>query len=133
MAIHKKIRQARHVKGWTQEEVAEKLEITVNAYGAIERGETHPTIPKLKKMCEVLEVKLSELIDCEETRTVNIAFKKNSGKHQNFRYIIGICSPEYLNLQNELEKQELIIEMQQKEIEYLKKINDLLEAEKLKS
>lgn len=131
MTIHKKIRQARHVKGGTQEEVAEKLEITVNAYGAMERGESHPTIPKLKKMCEVLEVELSELIDCEETQVVNIAYKK-SGKHHNYRYTIGICSPEHLNLQSELEKQELIIEMQQKEIEYLKKINEL-QAEKLKS
>jgi transcriptional regulator with XRE-family HTH domain len=132
MTIHKKIRQARHVKGWTQEEVAEKLEITANAYGAIERGETHPTIPKLKKMCEVLEVELSELIDCEESRVVNITFEKNLGKHQNFRYIIGICSPEHLSLLSELEKQELIIEMQKKEIEYLKKINEL-QAENLKS
>jgi transcriptional regulator with XRE-family HTH domain len=118
MTIHKKIKQARHVKGWTQEEIAEKLKITANAYGAIERGETQPTIPKLKKMCEVLEVELSELIDCEETQVINVSYRK-SGKHHH--YNISTCSPEYLQLQGEVEKQQLIIEMREKEIEMQQK------------
>ena len=126
MSIHKKIKQARNVKGWTQEEVAEKLNITANAYGAIERGESHPTIPKLQKMCEVFEIELSELLESEETQVVNIAFKKNSGKHQSFRYIIGICSPEYLNLQSELEKQELMLEMKDKELAMQQRENENL-------
>ena len=135
MSIHKKIKQARNVKGWTQEEIAEKLNITANAYGAIERGESHPTIPKLQKLCEVFEIELSELLESEETQLVNIAYK-NSGKHHHYRYSITACSPEYLELQTELEKQRLTIEFQAKEIENLKvqieqlqKINSLLEKE----
>jgi transcriptional regulator with XRE-family HTH domain len=143
MSIHKKIKQARIVKGWTQEEVAEKLNITTNAYGAIERGESHPTIPKLQKLCDVFEIELSELLESEETQIIHIAYKKAYKNNSHHHYNIGKCSQEYLELQTELEKQLLIVElkdkelaMQQREIQnlqeqvlQLKEINTLLKKE----
>ncbi len=38
MSVHDKIRTIRREKGLTQEELAEKLEMSVNGYGDIERG-----------------------------------------------------------------------------------------------
>ena len=40
MVVHEKIKFFRQAKNWTQEEVAEKLGLSPNGYGSIERGET---------------------------------------------------------------------------------------------
>ncbi len=40
MHIHEKIRFLRQQKGWSQEKMAEKLDMTSNGYAKIERGET---------------------------------------------------------------------------------------------
>jgi transcriptional regulator with XRE-family HTH domain len=38
MSVHEKIRFVRLAKGWTQEYLAEKLDMSVNGYGDLERG-----------------------------------------------------------------------------------------------
>jgi transcriptional regulator with XRE-family HTH domain len=44
MKVHDKIRSIRQSKGWTQEDMAEKLYMSVNGYANIERGETDALI-----------------------------------------------------------------------------------------
>jgi len=50
MKLHEKIRLIRQAKGWSQREVAKKLHISLNAYGHIERGETHPNSIRLEQI-----------------------------------------------------------------------------------
>lgn len=40
MQVHKKIRVLREINHWIQEEMAEKLEISVNGYLKIESGQS---------------------------------------------------------------------------------------------
>lgn len=40
MSVHEKIKRVRQANGWTQEYLAEKLEMSVNGYGDIERGDS---------------------------------------------------------------------------------------------
>jgi transcriptional regulator with XRE-family HTH domain len=47
MKVHEKIRNLREAKNWSQEEMAAKLNMSVNGYSKIERGETKAYIPKL--------------------------------------------------------------------------------------
>ena len=64
MPVHEKIRLVRQAKGLTQEEVANKLEMSVNGYGDIERGETDVNLSRLEQLANLFEIKLSELFGC---------------------------------------------------------------------
>jgi len=122
MSVNEKIRLIREAKGLTQEEAAEKLKMSVNGYGDIERGVSDIKTSKLEKIAEMLEIKLSELFELNEKGVSNIAYKQ-------------IKNNLYFNSSAvELEKQQLIIELkdkelalQQREIELLKKKNEQLE------
>lgn len=60
--IGNKIRRLREHKGFSQEEMAEKLQISRSAYSRIESGETNSWINHINKLCESLEVKPEELL-----------------------------------------------------------------------
>ena len=115
MSVHEKIRLVRQAKGFTQEEVAEKLGMSPNAYGDIERGDSDPKLSKLQKIAETLEMNLSDLLDLTDKTVLNVNFNKQ-GKHYNV----------YMSSNAELEKQKLISEFKDKELEmYRQKIADL--------
>ena len=59
MSVNEKIRFVREAKGLTQEQVAEKLEISRNSYGDIERGDSDVKLSKLEKIAELFEMQLS--------------------------------------------------------------------------
>lgn len=48
MEYNKKIRVLREIRQWSQEDMAEKLNMSVNGYAKIERGETKLTLNKLE-------------------------------------------------------------------------------------
>jgi transcriptional regulator with XRE-family HTH domain len=47
MAIGTNIKKLREYRNFTQEHIAEKLDISQNAYSKIERGETSPTFERI--------------------------------------------------------------------------------------
>jgi len=59
--IGKRIRALREVKGFSQEEMAEKLHISQSAYSRIETGETNGWVHLIEKLCEELDIKPDEL------------------------------------------------------------------------
>jgi transcriptional regulator with XRE-family HTH domain len=102
MSVNDKIRLIREAKGLTQEQIAEKLKMSANAYGNIERGDNDPKLSKLQKIAEILEIPLADLVDLSEQGSLTINFNKD-GKHQNI----------YLGSSNtELEKQLLVNQLQ---------------------
>jgi transcriptional regulator with XRE-family HTH domain len=122
MSVNDKIRLIREAKGLTQEQVAEKMEMSPNAYGNIERGDNDPKLSKLQKIAEIFEIELSELISLSEKEnlTINFSNYQENGKFTKSKVYISSSN-------SELEKQQLIIElkdkelaMQQREIENLK-------------
>lgn len=48
MQVYEKIKNLRKLKGWSQEEIAHKLDMTASGYGSIERGETDVKLSRLK-------------------------------------------------------------------------------------
>ena len=62
MKIQEKIRSMRESKNWSQEEMATKLNMSVNGYSKIERGETNPKISKLKRIAQELDIDVLELM-----------------------------------------------------------------------
>jgi transcriptional regulator with XRE-family HTH domain len=51
--IGKKIRQFRHDKGWSQEDVAKRLNISIPAFSKIETGITDVNFTRLEQIAEV--------------------------------------------------------------------------------
>ncbi len=127
MEIHEKIRFIRLFKGWSQEEMAGKLEISVNAYAKIERGETDINLSRLKQVAAVLHTELSELFNLSEKSVVHLAGQNyihlNLNLNGEIHYQVPELKPE---LKHELEKSQLMNKQLEQENMLLKQqINDL--------
>ena len=61
-SIGKKIRKYRKERGMTQEELAEKLDLSINYVGALERAEKNLTVTNLINIANVLGVGITELL-----------------------------------------------------------------------
>jgi transcriptional regulator with XRE-family HTH domain len=136
MPVHEKIKFIRQLKGWSQDEVAEKLAMSANGYGNIERGETDVNLSRLEQIAAVFGIELSDLIALNEKNVFYLAGTHNTGQHNQHHCTIAAGSPEYLQLQAELDKQLLVNELKDKElalkaqeIAHLQKIIALLEPQ----
>jgi len=65
--IGKRIRQERRRLKLTQEELAERADISANFLGHIERGTKRPTLNTLTKIADVLQVSMGTLFVSETT------------------------------------------------------------------
>ena len=132
MSVHENIRAARRTKGLTQEEVAEKLDMSVNGYGDIERGLCDIKLTRLQQIAELFDVELAEFFEDGSKNTLNLMVMHSTGTLHH-HCVINSMSPEFSELKIELEKQRLIcshqhreIELQNQEINYLKELNQML-------
>jgi transcriptional regulator with XRE-family HTH domain len=123
MSVNEKIRLIREAKGLTQEEAAEKLKMSVNGYGDIERGVTDIKVSKLESIAGMLEIKLSELFELNEKSNFNVNFCKQ--KQNKFYINSSAAELEKQLLINELKDKELT--MKDKEIAYLNKMLEMSE------
>lgn len=62
VAFGKRVKQLRQLRELTQQEFAEKANISISFLGNIERGNKSPTVETLQKMADALDVTLSELM-----------------------------------------------------------------------
>lgn len=122
MKVHERIRLFRQTNDWTQEYIAEQLGMSSNGYGCIERGETDITLSRLEKIAEIFKVDLVELLGISQ----NIKQIADNQSSYNYFNINGKLSLEQLQCKYELEKQQLIIEQKDKEIDYLKQMIELM-------
>ena len=65
MKVHEKIRLIRESKNWSQEDMAEKLKMSVNGYAKIERGETKAYNSYLEHIAEVVGRRVNGINACE--------------------------------------------------------------------
>ncbi len=121
MKLHEKIKQARKQKDWSQQETAKKINMSLNAYGCLERGETHPTLRRLEQLAQVFETDLVELVRDDDRNFFNFGGTYSNHSQQN--WFSNSPSEQLSQLQHELEKMRLMTQQQAKEIEYLKQQN----------
>ncbi|KQL51400.1 XRE family transcriptional regulator [Heyndrickxia shackletonii] len=62
----RRIRAFRKLKGYTQEELAKNLKVSVSILGEIERGSRLPTDSFLNDVAGLLEIKVDELTPPED-------------------------------------------------------------------
>lgn len=61
--IGRNIKKYREKKVWTQEDLAEKVDIHVSYVGQIERGLRYPSLKVLFKIADVLSIKVHKLLE----------------------------------------------------------------------
>lgn len=68
---HTKIKNIRELKNYTQEYIANKLNLSIRAYSKIETGETQLTINRLNEISDILEVDPIELLGFDHQQVFN--------------------------------------------------------------
>ena len=58
-----KLKVLRSLKGLSQDDIANKLDIDKSYYSKVERGLTNPTLLYLKNLAEILDTQLEELVN----------------------------------------------------------------------
>jgi transcriptional regulator with XRE-family HTH domain len=61
-ALGKKIRLLRHQKGWSQEDVAKKLDISIPAFSKIETGITDINLSRLEQISTLFDMTVVQLL-----------------------------------------------------------------------
>ncbi|TGO02492.1 hypothetical protein PN36_24200 [Candidatus Thiomargarita nelsonii] len=120
MEIYEKLKLIRSSKSWTQEDVANKLGISPQAYAKIERGKTDVHFSRLQQIADVMEIDLSKLLGLDEKNILNLTCDHNKQCIDNNWHVNSTEPTEY---KHELEKAHLIIEQQKKENAMLKQQN----------
>ena len=75
MSVNEKIRKIREAKDWSQEQMAEKLNMSLNGYAKIERGESKIYLDKLEQIAQVFDIDVIELMQSDGK---NICFQIES-------------------------------------------------------
>lgn len=81
-SVGKNIRTIRHQRGWSQEDVANRLGISIPAFSKIETGVTDINLSRLEQIANIYEVNVVNLLalDAEDTEpqvsNLTIAQKK---------------------------------------------------------
>lgn len=64
--LGKKIRLLRHQKGWSQEDVAKRLDISIPAFSKIETGITDVNLSRLNQISKLFELSLVQLLSASD-------------------------------------------------------------------
>ncbi len=127
MQYFEKIKLFRHLKGWSQEDVAEQLAMSVGGYGAIERGATDVQLSRLNQIAELFGIELAELLNTENN-TIHANHSNTSINNFGYQHHWHIhTGDEISELKHQLEISELKNKESEKEVAYLKQMLELMD------
>lgn len=138
MKINEKIRLLRESREWSQEDMANKLNMSTKGYAKIERGETRSNLPRLEQISEALGVDFLDLLAFGEDKQIyiNSSDIKTDIQHSNISILNGNIEIDRLNTllahkeetilyQNKIIAQkEEMLEMQKRELALLRQLLD---------
>lgn len=112
MQIGNKIKKIRELKNYTQEYMAQSLNLSVNGYGKIERDEVDITLNRLHDIAKILGIDVFQILDFDEKKIFNITHNHNNNA-------VGI-------IQSDEGYKTLIFHLQEENRELRSQINRLL-------
>lgn len=92
-SIGKRIRSYREERGFSQEELAEKLHISRSTYQRIENGETNSWINHIENICSSLNVELDDILKPEE----GFVQVNNNNEQTNDNHASGMIQNQTIN------------------------------------
>lgn len=113
MKINEKIRIFREMNALTQEEMANQLQLSLNGYANIERGETKLSVERLEQIANIFGVDVTDLMAYGEHHTI-----LNNHSTHNWN-IIGSASEALL--ETEIDKLRVTIDCKDEIIDHLKR------------
>lgn len=126
MGMHDKIRLMREVRQWSQEEMANKMNMSLSGYAKIERGETKLHYDKLVQIAQIFNMNLSDLVDSDR----GIFFSMNDNGDNNSLTYYSSSEATLIELEKlrlSLSHKDELLAQKEQEIQSLKKIISLLE------
>ncbi|WP_295703173.1 helix-turn-helix domain-containing protein [Haemophilus sputorum] len=130
MSVNEKIRKFREAKDWSQEQMAEKLNMSLNGYAKIERGESKIYLDKLEQIAQVFDIDVIELMQSDGK---NICFQIESplgSVYQGGGETQMLIEIERLKLElsHAREKESLLTKMLDQKDSEIQALKDLLKA-----
>jgi transcriptional regulator with XRE-family HTH domain len=97
-----RIRAQRVLRGLSQQNMADELNLTLAGYSKIERGDTELTLTRLRQIATVLNIKVSVLVREEEELNENAALSEGRTAYQTLPMELLRMSNDINALQREL-------------------------------
>lgn len=85
--IGSRIKQARLAKNYTQEDLAEQVDISVAFLSRVERGHSHINLKRLNQICKLLDITEGYVLNGASSNSENYLEKE-------FAELLKNCSPE---------------------------------------
>lgn len=129
-ALNDKIRMLREMKSWSQEQMAERVDMSKNGYAKVERGETRLTVEALDKIAQAFDMDMTELININDKGLVYLFSENHNGTHYG-NYYQGNESvlAENEKLQLSLKHKDELLDQKDMLIETLQRENALLRSQ----
>ena len=94
--IGEKIRFFRKSRGFSQEEMAHELDISLTAYSKIERNITDINYSRLSQICKIFKISIIELLSADKN------FVSEKEEIQNLKALLGDKNKEIIQLQKQI-------------------------------
>lgn len=131
MSVNDKIRTIRETRNWSQEDMAEKMNMSKNGYAKIERGETKFNLHKLEQIANIFNIDVLELIKNDDKNVLFFMNDHNTnyyGSNENLTSEIDLLKLTISHKDELLKQRDLVIEQKDSEISALKEIISLLKS-----
>lgn len=131
MSVNEKIRTIRETRNWSQEDMAEKMNMSKNGYAKIERGETKLNLHKLEQIANIFNIDVLELIKNDDKNVLFFMNDHNTnyyGSNENLTPEIDRLKLTISHKDELLKQRDLVIEQKDSEILALKEIISLLKS-----
>jgi len=125
MEINEKIRMLREFNHFSQEEMAEKLNISTTGYAKIERGERGLNFAKLKKIAAVFDIEVADLVSINYKSAIYL-INENSRYQNNNNYNLDEMIHEIDKLKLQLTHKNELILQKDNEIKMLQNVIETL-------
>jgi transcriptional regulator with XRE-family HTH domain len=95
-SLGEKIRYFRKLRGFSQEELAHELDISLTAYSKIERNITDINYSRLNQLCKILKITIIELLSADKN------FESSKDEIQNLKSHLADKNKEIIQLQKQI-------------------------------
>lgn len=129
MSVNERVRLFRELNQWSQEEMAERMNMSVTGYAKIERGETNLSLHKLKQIASVLQIDLIDLISSNDNGVILVGGENNQNHFRNNYYGSQEAEFKIEKLELLLKHKDELLKQKDNELVHLKELINLLKQQ----
>lgn len=89
MKVGKKIKQLRELRNFTQQYMADQLNMSLSGYGKIERDETDVTLNKMGQIAKILDTDLNTILSFDKNQVFNLYNNQNASAIVSYQQVVN--------------------------------------------